>query len=91
MEAIGACLTEGIPLHQRLLALGGPGYSHPKHISARVGTPIKQLVPEDFDSNEVLVLRGGLFRGVPVNPDMDSVGYNDDAFFFLRNGSYSVF
>ena len=69
VEAIGACLTEGIPLHQRLLALGGPGYSHPKHISARVGTPIKQLLPEDFNSNEVLVLRGGLFRGIPVDPD----------------------
>lgn len=83
VEAIGACLTEGVPLHQRVVALGGPGHSDPKHVSVRVGTPIKHLLPEDHDSHEVLVLRGGLLRGEPVNPDLDSVGYNDDSFFFL--------
>jgi Na+-transporting NADH:ubiquinone oxidoreductase subunit A len=83
VEAIGACLLEGLPLHQRTLALGGPGFPDPRHISARIGTPIKYLLPKNFNTDRVLILRGGLLKGEPVVPELDAVGYDDDAFFFL--------
>jgi Na(+)-translocating NADH:ubiquinone oxidoreductase A subunit len=83
MEAVGACLDEGLPLHQRVVAIGGPGLSQPKHLSVRIGTPVKALVGEEIDWNEVRLLRGGLLRGELIYPEVASVQYDDDAFFFL--------
>ena len=83
MVAIGACLSEGLPLHRRILALGGPGISDPKHVSVRIGTPFKHLLPQNYSSEDVLILRGGLLKGEPIIPDTDSVGYDDDSLFFL--------
>lgn len=83
VEALGACLDEGLPLHERIVAVGGPGLSQPKHLSARIGTPVKALVGEEIDWSRVRLLRGGLLRGEPVDPGIASVQYDDDAFFFL--------
>jgi Na+-transporting NADH:ubiquinone oxidoreductase subunit A len=83
VEAIGSCLAEGLPLYERLVTLGGPGYPEPKHAVVRIGTPIAHLMPKNFRSDEVLVLRGGLLKGEPVDPDRDAVGFDDNGFFFL--------
>ncbi len=83
VEAVGACLGEGIPLYQRITALGGLGHPEPGHMQIRIGTPIKHVLPQNFKPEDVLVLRGGLLKGEPVVPDTDSVGYDDDGFFFL--------
>jgi electron transport complex protein RnfC len=83
VEAVGACLGEGIPLYQRVTALGGPGHPEPRHMQIRIGTPIEHILPSSFRRDDVLVLRGGLLKGEPVVPGTDSVGYDDDGFFFL--------
>jgi Na(+)-translocating NADH:ubiquinone oxidoreductase A subunit len=83
VAAIGACLGEGIPLYQRVAALGGPGNTEPRHVSVRIGTPVKNLLPKSFSSEDTLVLRGGLLKGEPVDPFNDAVEYDDNGFFFL--------
>ncbi len=83
MEAVGACLDEGLPLHERIVAVGGPGLTRPKHLSVRIGTPVKALVGEKIDWSRVRLLRGGLLRGELIDPGIASVQYDDDAFFFL--------
>ena len=83
VQAIGACLHDGVPLHNRMVALGGPGLENPRHVCAAVGTPIKDLLETDDDLRNVFLLRGGLLTGEPVDPETGSVQYDDDAFFFL--------
>jgi Na+-transporting NADH:ubiquinone oxidoreductase subunit A len=83
VEAVGACLADGYPAYQRIVALGGPGHPDPVHVSVRVGIPIKDLMPKNYSPEEVLVLRGGVLKGEPVDPEKDAVNYDDDAFFFL--------
>jgi Na(+)-translocating NADH:ubiquinone oxidoreductase A subunit len=89
-EAIGACLAEGLPLHQRVVAAGGPGCAHPRHLAARVGTPVSALFPEG-GLKQVAVLRGGLFQGERVDPARAAVQYDDDAYFFLPEGAAQQF
>ncbi len=83
VEAVGACLSGGFPLYQRVVAVGGPGLTDPKHLSVRVGTPVKELLKNGKSNDGTYVLRGGLFLGNPVDPDRDYVNFDDDAFFFL--------
>lgn len=91
VEALGACLAEGLPLHERIVTVGGPGHPNPRHLWVRIGTPVSDLVPQDRTSDGVRILRGGLLNGVPVDPATDSVQYDDDAFFFLPEGSEREF
>jgi Na(+)-translocating NADH:ubiquinone oxidoreductase A subunit len=86
MEAVGACLGEGLPLHQRVVVTGGPGHPNPRHLAVRVGTPVREL-SRQLDGAPVTILRGGIFGGEPVDPDSDSVQYDDDAFFYLPEAS----
>lgn len=82
LAALGACMADGLPLHERMVALGGPAMSQPRHVRVRIGTPLdKLIVPVDRD-DEVLILRGGLMKGVPVKTS-EAVFCNDDAFFAL--------
>jgi Na+-transporting NADH:ubiquinone oxidoreductase subunit A len=83
LDALGALLADGLPVSRRVIALGGPGQPSPKHISVSIGTPLDMLVDNNINKDEVLILRGGLFKGEPVNLDKTSVDYDDDAFFFL--------
>lgn len=81
--ALGSCLEDGIPLHSRLLAIGGPGATHPMHVRARIGTPLKSLLAAEETDGSRLVLRGGgLFQGEPVT-DTCCVEAHDDALFLL--------
>jgi Na+-transporting NADH:ubiquinone oxidoreductase subunit A len=82
IEAVGACLADGLPLHQRVVVASGPGHSNPRHLSVRIGTPISTFTQTERD-RPVRILRGGLFMGEPVNPAEDAVQYDDDGFFFL--------
>lgn len=82
LEAAGACLAEGLPLHQRVVVVGGPGHPAPRHLLVRVGSPLRTLAPGP-GRPPARVLRGGVFSGSPVEPEEDSVRYDDDAFFFL--------
>ena len=82
VQAIGACMGEGIPLHERIVAVGGPGASNPRHVRVRVGTPIERFLEPVDSAATPLVLRGGLLSGRPANP-ATGVGYGDDAFFVL--------
>ncbi|MCK5674681.1 MAG: 4Fe-4S dicluster domain-containing protein [Spirochaetales bacterium] len=83
IEAVGACLGKGLPLSRRIVAMSGPALPDPTHIDVRIGTPLKDIIPKEVDLSSTLVLRGGLFIGTPVDPETDSVGFDDDAFFFL--------
>jgi len=87
-EAVGGCLAEGLPLHQRVIAAGGPGCAHPRHLAVRIGTPVSSFAPE---SPEIATLCGGLFRGDRIDPAQAAVQYNDDAYFFLPEGSTRQF
>lgn len=80
--ALGACLEDGIPLHSRLLAIGGPGATQPIHIRARIGTPLNSLLNAAETDGSRLALRGGLFQGEPVT-ETCSVEAHDDALFLL--------
>ncbi|MDA3938941.1 MAG: 4Fe-4S dicluster domain-containing protein [Spirochaetia bacterium] len=83
VEAIGICLGKGVPMSRRIVAMGGPAFPDPMHINVRIGTPLKDIIPENINLNTTLVLRGGLFLGEPVDPENSSVGFDDDAFFFI--------
>lgn len=83
VEAIGISLGKGVPISRRIVAMGGPAYPDPMHINVRIGTLLKDIIPAAVDLSSTLVLRGGLFLGTPVDPETDSVGFDDDAFFFL--------
>ncbi len=83
VKTIGMMLADGIPLHNRIVALGGPGCPEPKHVKARIGTPLRSLLKEPVDPEKVLVLRGGMLTGEPIDFLTESVQYDDDAFFFL--------
>ncbi len=80
--AIGICLAEGIPLHERVIAIGGPGTATPGHWRARIGTPIVSLLTADALAVDSLLLRGGLFTGTPVEAG-SVVEAQDDGFFAL--------
>ncbi len=82
VEAMGAFLAGGLPLHRRMVVAGGPGCPEPKHTWVRIGTPLSSLWG-DVDEEEVLVLRGGLLLGTPVDPASDAVQYDDNGYFFL--------
>ena len=51
VEALGACLTEGLPLYERMVAVGGPGHPDPRHLCVRIGTSVSDLVHQDGASN----------------------------------------
>ncbi len=91
MEALGAWMAEGIPPHSRIVAVGGPGHPHPKHLSARIGTPVTSLLWDCPARSQVQILRGGLLQGIPVDPESDAVGFDDDAFFLLPKASKREF
>lgn len=91
IEALGACLAEGMPLHQRVVTTGGPGAASPKHHSVRVGSPVSLLSPKKGDLEKVHILRGGLLKGVPLDSGADGVQYDDDAFFYLPEVSTRQF
>lgn len=83
LAAMGACLGEGIPLHDRIVALGGPGAAQPSHVRVRIGTRLDQVLAPGDGAETKRVLRGGLFRGNPVNPANTSIGFEDDALFVI--------
>lgn len=84
VKTIGMMLAHGIPLHNRIIALGGPGCPHPKHVHTRIGTPLRDLMnPDEIDLDKVVVLRGGFLTGEPVDFLTESVQSDDDAFFFM--------
>lgn len=83
VAAVGACLAEGQPLGARTVAIGGPACGNPRHLQVQIGTPLPSLVQLAEPREACLVLRGGLLSGAPVDPAIESVGYDDDSFFFL--------
>ena len=84
VRLIGACLSEGTPLHERLVAVGGPGEANPRHVRVRVGTPLRHFLDgAATDPTSALLLRGGLLTGEPVEDLSVGVDYDDDAFFVL--------
>ncbi|MBN1919259.1 MAG: 4Fe-4S dicluster domain-containing protein [Verrucomicrobia bacterium] len=67
--AVYAACVEGKPLIERLLALGGTGYTAPAIVRARVGTPVRWLV-RDRVAGDCTVIRNGVVSGWHV-PDLD--------------------
>ena len=84
MRSVGACLTDGTPLHERLVAVGGGGEANPRHVRVRIGTPLSRFLDRAAtDPDVALLLRGGLLTGQPVDDLSTGVDYDDDAFFVL--------
>lgn len=90
IEALGSLLDEGVTLGQRVVVVGGPGATDPRHLNVRIGTPISALLSEK-ERRDSMVLRGGLFNGVPVDPDTAAVQPDDDGFFLLPRESEREF
>lgn len=85
IEAVGGCLGEGLPLHERIVVTGGPSAAGPRHFAVRIGTPLDSFV--ETIGSDATVLRGGLLNGAPVSVESAGVGYDDDAFFAMpRSG-----
>lgn len=89
IEALGATLGSGLPLRERVVALGGPGCHEPKHLAATIGTPLKHMIGQELDRS--VVLRGGLLTGEPVDTGSYSLGYDDDALFLLPKSAEREF
>ena len=83
IEALGSCLGEGLSLHRRMVTVNGPGARNPRHLSVRIGTPIRDVIGNEIEPDDVIVLRGGLLTGEVLDPASDSVSYDDDGFFIL--------
>jgi Na+-transporting NADH:ubiquinone oxidoreductase subunit A len=83
LEAIGACLGEGSTPTRRVVCVAGPAMPAPRHLSVEIGTPVADLIPQRCLSDDILVLRGGLFNGTPIDPRVTGVQYDDDAFFLM--------
>ena len=83
VAALGKCLSAGEPLHERVIAVGGPGHYRPGHYRVRIGTKLSEILGNNIDGQRAAVLRGGLLKGELVDPDSESVQYDDDAFFCL--------
>ncbi len=82
VAAIGACLGEGYPLHERIVAVGGPGAATPAHARVRIGTPLDAILEPADRASDRRVLKGGLFQGVAAANDAVINGH-DDAIFVL--------
>lgn len=84
--AAGDCLESGLPLHARVVALGGPGFAAPLHVRARLGTPLEALLAPASPAGGPLVLRGGLFQGEPAQPGATLEASDDALFAMPRRG-----
>jgi electron transport complex protein RnfC len=68
---VAACLAvheacvEGKPLIERLVALGGTGYTEPAIVKARIGTPARELVARRL-VEQALVVHNGALAGWPL-------------------------
>jgi len=68
---VAACLAvheacvEGKPLIERIVALGGSGYTEPSIVKARIGTPTRELV-EGRLVEQALVVHNGALAGWPL-------------------------
>jgi Na(+)-translocating NADH:ubiquinone oxidoreductase A subunit len=89
-EAVGGCLAEGLPLHQRVVVTGGPASVKPRHLAVRIGTPLGAFAPES-QGPEVRTLRGGLLKGELIDPAQTAVQYDDDAYFLFPETSKGQF
>ena len=58
-----AAVTEGRPLIDRLVALGGPGFARTPHVRARIGTTIGDLARGHLDSAESRLIVGSALTG----------------------------
>ena len=93
--AVGRCLGEGLPLSERVVAVGGPGCPEPRHLKVRIGTPVSEFLGAEAQQDHLpagrspsageglRVLRGGVFTGTVIDPTTESVVPTDDAFFLL--------
>lgn len=79
---IGGVLS-GFRSSERIVAIGGPGEPNPRHVCALAGTPLRNIIDERVAKAGNIILRGGLFRGEPVDWETASVRFDDDAFFVL--------
>lgn len=43
-------VVHGMPVIERIIALGGPGFTEPKHLKVRIGTPVEAIVSGRIDS-----------------------------------------
>ena len=87
VSQLGQLLSRGVAPHKRLIALGGPGMRDPKHYSAYIGTPMRDVIPDHDSMNGTLFLRGGLLKGEEINIDRAAVQFDDDGFFALPEAS----
>ena len=51
--AAQAAVVEGRPVIERVIALAGPGFTHPGHVRVRVGTPIEQVLEGQLQVGEL--------------------------------------
>jgi Na+-transporting NADH:ubiquinone oxidoreductase subunit A len=79
VQAIGAVLSRGQPPKRRIIAVGGPGANDPRHVSAMIGTRVRNLASGEGSA----VLRGGIMNGEPVDPASAGITGRDDALFIL--------
>jgi len=84
--AIGACLAEGRPGIERIVAVAGPEVAAPVHVRVRVGMPLDELLEGRVWEGEHRVVRGGLLTGVLAEEEDAAVGPMDQAANVLPEG-----
>ena len=84
--AIGACLSQGRPAVDRVVAVAGPSVTQPVHVRARIGTPIQDLLDGRLVEGEHRLVSGGLLTGRKVEDPDACLGPMDVAINALPEG-----
>ena len=84
--AIGACLSQGRPAVDRVVAVAGPSVTRPVHVRARIGTPIQDLLAGRLAEREHRLVSGGLLTGRKVEDPNACLGPMDVAINALPEG-----
>ncbi len=66
--AVDRALTLSLPSTVRIVSLGGPGVSRPRHLKAMPGYPLRSILEHELSSKSCRVISGGLLTGREI-PD----------------------
>jgi len=61
--AVDRCLTYSLPSTIRIITVGGPAVSNPRHLMAVAGYPLTSLLEREVSGGHPRVVNGGIFHG----------------------------
>ncbi len=72
--AIGRLFLTGELMHERVVALGGPGVERPRLVSTRLGANLEELTAGELKSGEQRVISGSVLSGRAAVPPVAFLG-----------------